>query len=110
MGRAEQNRDRECAAEAWLTFNRDVTAEQLDQLLDKSKSDAAAFERAPLRTFDAAKPLEQVRNFIRRNSGAGVGDGKLRRRAVGQRLHPNRDLSSKRELEGIRHEVENDFF
>src|SRR5882672_1892383 len=78
--------------------------------MDKGKPDAAALKRASSGTLDATKALEQARNFLGRDSDAGVGDGKLGRRAIARRLHANRNLSDEGKLESIRHEVKNDLF
>src|SRR5262245_54467784 len=98
---AEWYGDREGAADAGLTFNCDVTAEQLDELLHKRKPNAAALERASACALDATKAFEQVRKFLRRDTDASVDDGKLGRRAIARCLHANCDLPRKGKLEGI---------
>ena len=47
-------------------------AVQPHQLLHQRETDAAAFVRAAARAFDAVKALEQTRQLVRGNAGAGV--------------------------------------
>ena len=98
-------RERRCRAE--LAVDRRRAAVQLDQLLHQRQPDAGALVRAAARALDAVEALEHARQLVGRDADAGVAHAAARRgrrpRAAGRRCVP-----SKRELERVGEQVEDD--
>ena len=57
-----------------LAVDVDGAAMKFDKFLNQRETDAAAFDRAPARALHAAETLEQMRQFLGRNAGAGIAD------------------------------------
>jgi hypothetical protein len=81
---------------------------QPGQLLHQREANARAFVGSPFRTLHPVKALEQPRQLIRRNAGAGVADRKLEVAVFLSQGHLNGALE--RELEGVGEKIENNFF
>src|SRR5262249_20258381 len=67
-----------------------------------------AFIGAAARALDAVEALEQARDFVGRDAGAGVAHGQLGR--VIALAHRHHELAGEGELEGIGQEIEDDLF
>ena len=67
-------RHRHCENAAFIEDARgaNCAAMKLFQLLHEHEGDPGSFVGAPARAFDAMKPVEEPRNFMLGNSGAGV--------------------------------------
>src|SRR6478735_8616816 len=91
-----------------LTLDSNASPVQPGQLLHKRKANARAFVGSPFRTLHPVKALEQPRQLIRRNAGAGVGDRKLEMAVLLSQGHL--DGALERELEGVGKKIENNLF
>ena len=67
------------AALAELALDRDRAAVQPDQLLHQRQADAGALVGAAARALDAVEALEQLRQLVGRDAGAGVAAPSARR-------------------------------
>src|ERR1044072_4256757 len=101
MCRTERQGDGERRAASRLAGHMDRAPMQLDQLLDQREPDAAAFERAAAGALDPPETLEQVRQFLRRDAGAGVAHDDLGVIAALRGSDRDRDLAVERELERV---------
>ena len=72
VGTAGRHADDERRAIALLALDLDGPAMHPHQFLDEGQPDTRAFEAARPRAFDAAEPVEQVRNVGGGDAGAGV--------------------------------------
>src|ERR1700752_540042 len=99
MSCAHRNRDREPAATPELALGGQLSAVQFDEFVHERQPDSGSFVTAALGPFDAVKSFEHARQFVLRNSGAGVLDNEHCAIAVsGDR---DDDAAVKRELEGV---------
>ena len=87
-----------------------VPAVLVDELVHQGKANSAAFERSAPCAFDPMEAFENPRQFVARNSGAGIADDQLRSRSVVGGAHLDGNLAVERELEGIGNEIEDDLF
>ena len=93
----DRNRQRERRPLLQAAVNLDLASLQFDQVAHQCQSDAGAFMRARLRTFDAMESLEHQRQLIAGDADAGVADGQAD--MVAMAPEPNPDLAER--LEGI---------
>ena len=56
------------------------------EFMDEREPDAGAFVGAPDLTLDAMKAVEEARDLMRRDAGAGVADRELGASAAGREL------------------------
>src|SRR5688572_1071953 len=89
-------------------FTRDLhpAAVQPHELLYECESDARAFVGTAVRSLDAVKALEEPRQLVPGYSDAGVAD--IQPGASCFLAQTYRDAALKRELKGVRQQVEND--
>jgi hypothetical protein len=78
---------------------------QPGQLLHQREANTRALIGPPFRTLYPVKSLEQPRQLIRRNAGAGVGDCKLESTVFLRQRYL--DGALEREFEGIGEKIEN---
>ena len=81
---------------------------QFHELLGESEADACALIGSAPRAFDAMKALEDTRQFVFGNAGAGIGNGEKRMVAVSVRT-THGDGAFKGEFERVREKVEDNF-
>ena len=105
--RARGMRDGERAALARALSTADRAAVQLDQLLHQRQADAGALVGAAARALDAVEALEDVRQLLGGNAGAGVAHRQLDAHCP-VLPHGDGDLALERELERVREQVEDD--
>src|SRR5689334_12042609 len=106
MRAAQSNGNDKTAAQDRCTFHARAAAVHSREFRDQSEADSGAFVRAPLRTFDPMKPLENPRQILGRNTDSGVLDGKLDRPV--QLAQRDRNLAAQSELQRIGQEIERD--
>ena len=77
-----------------------------DQFLDQSEADARAFVGAAMGARHAMEALEQLRQFVGRDAGAGVAHGEDE--MLVRLTQPHLDFAVESELEGVGEEIEDD--
>ena len=106
VGKTQRNADAEGGSLAELALRVDGPAVQLHQLLHQGQADTGALEAAAARTLHAMEALEEPRQLVRRNAGAGIADLQFDRAAVRREPENNLDLSIQSELEGVGEQVQ----
>jgi hypothetical protein len=101
---SRRNRDREGGPPADDAVDVHRTAVQVDQLVHEREPDSRPLVAAAARPLDAMESLEDV--LVLGDARAGVAHGELC--ASVTPAQANRDLALERELERVRHEVEDD--
>src|SRR5438067_280061 len=86
----------------------DGAAMQLDQLLYQGQTDSSAFVSTGLRRPTPEEALEQPLQVFSCDATTGISHLKLD--VIADEVLANPDLTLAGELEGVRHQVENDFF
>ena len=76
------------------------------ELLHEGEADAGSFEAATFRALDALKAVEDVRQLVRGDAGAGIANRELD--AIATRAQAHGDFSSESKLERVRDQVEDD--
>ena len=79
---------------------------QPGQLLHQRKANTRAFVGSPFRPLHPVKALEQPRQLIGWNAGAGIGDSKLEPAVLLCQRY--RDRAFERELKGVRKKIKDD--
>ena len=92
---------------SWLS-HADRAAVQPDQLLHQRQADAAALVGAGRAPRDPVEALEQVRQLVRRDAGAGVGARSAAARSAGRGQRTVDRRRSKVNLRALREQVEDD--
>src|SRR5579885_113985 len=108
MGLAQRQSDNKRGALADLAFHGNRSAVLLHQFLDQGQPNAAAFMGSAPHIRHPMKSLEQAGYFFGWNADASIANAHL-----SSSVHlPQRDryLAFKRELQGIREEVQHDLF
>ncbi len=103
---AQGQRDGERRAAVRRAVDGDRAPVQAHQLAHHRQPDSAALTRSRPRPLHAVEPLEQARQLVGRDAGAGVGDRQLRRAPVG--AQPDPDAALEGELHGVGQQVEDD--
>ena len=106
MGFAQGNFHREGRSLTDGALRADLAAELFDEFVDQREANPRTFEAAPLRALDAMKSVEEFWQFVRRYAGAGVAQ--LENRLAVALAQFNGDFALEGELEGVRHQIEND--
>src|SRR5215475_12790123 len=103
----EDCNDERCAhPDGTLCLNR--TSMQPYQFLHQGKSNSAPFMRAASRVFNAVETVKDTRQFLVRDSHTRIADPQLQ--ASPNILQRDGDLPFEGEFEGVRDQVEDDFF
>ena len=105
---AEAEPDAKCRSASWSTFGDDCSPMQLDELLNEGQADTGPLETATASALDAMKAVEHARQLRLGDADAGVGNLKLD--SAAPLLQADNDAALECELEGVRQEVEDDFF
>src|SRR6201996_5156831 len=74
---AEGNRHGEGGSASDGCVDVDRSPVQADQLMHQCEPNATSLMRSPVRAFDSAKTLKQVRNLVFGNAGTGITDRDL---------------------------------
>jgi len=107
MRGAERNGDCEGGALAECAIDTDGAAVELDEFLDESQTDAAAFVGATTGVLHAVETVKEVRQFFCGDADAGVADGEFDGTPDG--MEADVDAAFEGEFEGVGDEVEDDF-
>ena len=86
----------------WFGAAQDISERKRHQ----READTRAFVGSPFRTLHPVKTLEQPRQLIGWNAGAGIGDGKLEPAVLLCQRY--RDRAFERELKGVRKKIKDD--
>lgn len=106
LGGAEGEVHGEGGALAEAAVHADGAAVRFHQILDQHQAEAAALVGAGAGAADPVEALEQARQLVRGDAGAGVGHGEPG--PVAGRGHPHLGAAGEGELQGVAEQVEDD--
>ena len=82
---------------------------QLDELLHQRQTDPRALVATALRALDAMEPVEDARQFVSRNAGAGIPH-RQQHAGIARAVSDTETPPVERELERVGDEVQDDLF